>query len=135
MKRTIAKNPVYKKIASKDGKRAAGKQLKADLGNPDGKVRKRWKEEIEETIHLRAGGRQRINNSEVNVVKVNEHSHDLIDRSLKFYTVKKYKEKFGDPKATKAKIVTRMLRGGKKMSGIYVRQGEEGIYDVEDVHC
>ena len=136
VKRTVAKSPLYKKIATnkQKGKREACKQLKMDLRAADGKFRKRWKDEIDETVHLRAGGRSRVRGSDVNIVRTDEHSHEIIDNSLKFYTVKKYKELIGDPKITRAKIVTRTLKAGKKISGVYVREGEEGIYDVKDVY-
>ena len=100
VKRTLAKSPVYKKIATNKhkGKREACKQLKMDLRAADGKFRKRWKDEIDETVHLRAGGRSRVKGSDINISRTDEHSHEIIDGSLKFYTVKKYKEKIGDPR-------------------------------------
>ena len=44
-----------------------------------------------------------------------------------------YKDKYGDPKKNKAKVVERKVPGKqKKQLGVYVRVGEEGVYDVID---
>eukprot|EP00972_Heterocapsa_arctica_P033894 4991449-Heterocapsa_arctica.AAC.1 len=63
--------------------------------------------------------------------KVSRHEEqivDLVDPSKKFYTLKKYKEDFGDPKALKVKVVTQTVNG-KKIQGVVVQVGEEGVFD------
>ena len=123
------KEKKYLPLLKKSGKKACTKKLKEDL-RQDKEFRKRWKGEIEESAHLLAGGRSRIRASRVQVDVVDEVVHELIDDTLVFYSLAKYKTDIGDPKLTKAKIVTRQ-KGRNIVKGIYVRVKEDtGIYPV-----
>ena len=47
-----------------------------------------------------------------------------------FYTLKKYKSKFGEPKDTKARIVSLKIRGKGMVKGVIVREEEEGVFPI-----
>ncbi|CAK0886438.1 unnamed protein product, partial [Prorocentrum cordatum] len=47
-----------------------------------------------------------------------------------FYTLAKYREKIGDPKKTKAKIVKINVKKKGIMQGVIVREGEDGVYPI-----
>eukprot|EP00969_Alexandrium_andersonii_P365296 15465913-Alexandrium_andersonii.AAC.1 len=86
-----------------------------------------------EAVHLRAGGRSRINNYKESVVSTSERVSDLLAPKVQFWCLEDYKAEFGDPKANKAKVVKRevLLPSGKlKMEkGCYVTVGRPGAYE------
>ena len=47
-----------------------------------------------------------------------------------FYAVKKYISKFGDPKGTKARVVSLKIRGKGMVKGVIVREEEEGVFPI-----
>lgn len=90
---------------------------------------------IDEAVHLLAGGRSRIAALPERVDVVDESFTDITDNSFKFYTTKRYKEVFGmDAKRAKAKIVNVTLKNGQRVAGVYARSKPEGEYDVSLVH-
>lgn len=128
------KNKRFSGVFKKSGKREVVKKIKDDL-RTDRDFKKRWKGNIDEAVHLMAGGRSRIAALPERVDVVEESFTDITDNSFKFYTTKRYKEVFGmDPKRAKAKIVNVTLKNGQRVAGVYVRSKPEGEYDVSFVH-
>lgn len=84
------KTKKYKNLFAKQGRKVTSKKLKQDLKD-DKDFRKRWRSEVDEAAHLLAGGRSRIRSGGVRVDQVDEVIHDLIDDSLVFYSLAKYK--------------------------------------------
>eukprot|EP00959_Pyramimonas_sp_CCMP1952_P067648 1412070-Pyramimonas_sp.AAC.2 len=103
--------------------------LQADLGK-DKKVKARFKANVKELIHQRAGGRSRVTVDPETVTSAEMKIQDIILPKRQFYEVETYRQLIGDPKRTKAKIVKRKI-GKKTVHGIYVKVGQDGIYDVE----
>lgn len=113
----------YARLATKN--KQILKHIKNEIKS-DAATRERFKANVEESIHLKGGGRSRILHYKEQVVKDTATMVDLEDPSCKFYTVKKYRETFGDPKKTKAKIVT--IHG---IQGVIVKHGEDGVFDLK----
>ena len=110
----------YRKIAKagakKGDKQAAAKKIKEELD--DGTLSERWMRAHAEAVHQHAGGKRRVNSKGASVQEVQEEKHEL-SQPGKFYTLAKYKEVFGDPVITKAKIVKRKWQK-KTVRGIVV---------------
>ena len=114
-------------------KRFKNKQddFKADMANPKKALKKEFDCNRAEYVHLRAGGRSRVSSLKGKVVAHKHNSLKIIYPREVFYSLKKYKAKFGDPKKTKAKVVKLQLKNQKKVPGVIVREGEEGVFPIE----
>ena len=108
------------------------KLLKADIAK-GGEEKKRMKSMHDEAVHLRAGGRSRINLYSEQVVKKEERIHDLIAPEQEFWLLEEYEEEFGKASKTGATVVKRRVHGHKgKQKGVYVQKGRKGVYTVRD---
>ena len=135
----ICMNMVRKKVkkgkynkAEQKNKGEGKKLLKEEIRN-NGPERERWISNYRESIHLMNGGRSRINTFSETVKVKDENISDIRAPRKQFVLLKKYKDKYGDPKQNKAKVVSRRLPGKQgEHKGVYILVGEEGIYDVVD---
>ena len=123
----------YKRAEAKL-KRSGLKVLKQDLMQ-GGDEKKKFKAANAEAIHLHAGGRSRINEYKETVTKNEEIIFYIVGPTRQFLELFLYKERFGDPKTNKAKVVTRTVLDDKdrkkKVQGCYVLTGTKGEHTVE----
>ena len=129
LKKTL-KRKKYKKIAliglKKKDRHAAVNKIKEEL--EDGPFSERWMREHAESVHLHAGGKTRIYSKGAEVRESREDKHEL-SQPGKFYFLSKYKEDFGDPSITKAKVVKRRWRGKTVRGVIVVSATDASILD------
>ena len=130
MVRKEVKRGKYKKAEQRT--KGDGKRLIKDDIKKLGPERTRWRHNNKEWIHLKNGGRSRVNSFSETVKVKDEKVHEIKAPRKQFDLLKKYKDKFGDPKKNKAKVVSKTVPGKGKQKGVYVLVGEEGIYDVVD---
>ena len=102
------------------------KKIKDELD--DGALSERWKRAHAESVHQHAGGKRRIYSKGAAVLECREEKHEL-SQPGKFYLLSKYKEDFGDPAVTKAKVVKRRWKGKIVRGVIVVPDTEAGILD------
>eukprot|EP00969_Alexandrium_andersonii_P222408 9822596-Alexandrium_andersonii.AAC.1 len=76
IRRALKCNKKYATINKKSGRRAATAKLKEDL-RTDPQWRQRFKQNIDEVIHLKAGGRSRIADSMQRVEAAEENFVDV----------------------------------------------------------
>ena len=118
-------------------KKGAGtKLLKSHLASR-GPEKASFKAAHKEAVHLRAGGRSRINDYKESVEQSTEFSCAIIGPKKQFWELSEYTKEFGNPKDTKAKVVSRTMRKGKggkvqTVKGVYVQVGRSGVWDVEE---
>ena len=126
----LAKRKKYQKIAraglKQNDKHAAVRKIKEEL--EDGTLSERWMRAHAEAVHQHAGGKRRVNSKGASVQDVQEEKHEL-SQPGKFYTLAKYKEVFGDPTITKAKIVKRKWQKKNVRGIIVVSATDAGILD------
>ena len=129
LKKTL-KRKKYKKIAliglKKKDKHAAVNMIKKEL--QDGPFTERWMRAHAESVHLHAGGKTRIYSRGAEVRESREDKHELT-QSGKFYFLNRYKEEFGDPNITKAKVVKRRWKGKVVRGVVVVSATDAGILD------
>ena len=106
------------------------KQIKSDLESKD-EARKAMENSHAEYIHQKAGGRSRVNSLKGKVVAKLHYSVKVEYPREVFYTLKKYKTKFGCPKVTKAKVIKINIRKKGLTQGVIVREGEDGVFPIE----
>ena len=97
---------------------------KAELRGKLLKYRSEW-------VHLRVGGRSRVTNFATSVKRRVGCGYRVLAPAKKFVTLSIYKKRYGDPKITGAKIKTLRNHRNKKVRGCIVRQGEKGVYGLE----
>ena len=105
-------------------------EFKETLKDPENKVTKQWAQAIDEDLRKKCGFKGRFGSKDKSIHKQTADIVDIIDPETKFFSLAKYIEVYGDPKATGAKVVSLRLRGGKLVRGVVVRVGEEGIYGM-----
>ena len=130
--RVKIKEPRYKKAES-EGRGRGIALLKSDLRkNPN--VKATWMAMHGESIHLKAGGRSRINKYKKRVTKASEVMEDIVAPSKEFWELPEYRAEWGSPRKTKAKVVERYVVTDsgkrKKVKGVYVRTGRKGVHQV-----
>ena len=101
-------------------------EFKEILKDPENKVTKQWAQAIEEDLRKKCGFKGRFGSKDKSIHKQVADIVDIIDPETKFFSLAKYIEKYGEPKATGAKVVSLRSRGGKLIRGVVVRVGEEG---------
>ena len=107
MSRLKLRQPRYKKVEAE--KKGAGlKLLKSDLRKP-GPIKEEWKRAFSEAVHLKCGGRSRINQYKTSVAKKSAVVYDMVAPNKEFWELPAYRDEFGDPKANKAKIVEKWV--------------------------
>ena len=81
-------------------------------------------------MHLRAGGRSRINEYKEAVIQAEEVIQDIMLPKCQFWTLQSYKEEYGDPKSNRAKVVVRKVvtKSGK------VKMERWGLVTHWDLH-
>ena len=133
MSRIKLRQPRYKK-AETEKKGSGLKLLKSDLRKP-GHVKEQWKGGFSEVVHLKCGGRSRINTYKTTVAKKSAVLHDTVAPNKEFWELLAYKDEFGDPKANKAKITEKWVvtENGtkKKRRGVIVTTGRKGVHKLE----
>ena len=129
LKRTV-KRKKYQKIAKaglkKNDKYAAVNKIKEEI--EDGSLGDRWKRAHSESVHQLAGGKSRIF-SKGALVETSNQEEVSIKQKGKFYLLSKYKEVYGDPAITKAKVVKRNWKGKKIRGVVVVSDTDAGIFD------
>ena len=105
-------------------------EFKETLKDPENKVTKQWAQAIDEDLRKKCGFKGRFGSKAKSIHKQVGDIVDLIDPETKFYSLAKYKEVYGDPKATGAKVVTMRARGNKVIKGVVVQLGEQGVYGM-----
>ena len=129
LKKTIKKKKyveVATRGAKKGDKHAAVKKVKEELEN--GSLGPRWMRAYKEAVHVYAGGKSRIYSKGASVADYKEEKHEL-SQPGKFYELKKYKEMFGEPSITKAKVVKRVWKGKSLRGVVVVSETDAGVLD------
>ena len=88
-------------------------KFKQDLAGDKKELRKQFDNNHAEYIYQKAGGRSRVSNLKGRVIAKQHSSLKISYPREVFYTVAKYKGKFGDPKKTKARLVRLTIRKGR----------------------
>ena len=126
----VVKRKKYVKIAKagmkKNDKHAAVNKIKEEI--EDGTLAERWKRAHGESVHQLAGGKSRVYSKGAFVQKTNKHKVALAQRG-KFYCLSKYKDDFGDPAITKAKVVKRIWKGKKIRGVVVVSETDAGVFE------
>ena len=122
----------YKKFSTK----LRYKRLK--LLNKDFRRDSDFKEKFEsanrEAAHLRAGGQSRISHLKESVKEKDSKLVDLVAALSYFHDLRVYIHLVGDPKKTRAKVVTRKING-KKSVGVITKEAPDplprGVFKID----
>ena len=103
--RRWTKRGKYKKmLKSSARKNDVMAAIKNDV-KKDAEFRSRFKNCVDECIHLMSGGRARIRNAGETVANSHEVDLEALEGDWKFYKLKRYIKDFGDPKKNRAKVI------------------------------
>ena len=106
-------------------------KFKTDMKDKKKGFKQQFDNAHNEYLHQRAGGRSRVSSLTGRVI-ARQHNEVTIQHPREvFYTLSKYKEKFGDPKLTKARVSKLPIKNRGILAGIMVREGEEGVFPIE----
>ena len=116
----------YKSIAKTGGqkKQTMVKRVKEDL--QERPFAERWQRAYDEAVDQLARGKRKLLHA---LVRKDDFEKITVAQTGKFYLLSKYKEKFGCPSITKAKIVKRRWKGKKVRGIVVVSETEAGVLD------
>ena len=117
-------------------KYAAKKLLNKDLRR-DSDFKEKFERANREAAHLRAGGQSRISHLKESVKEKDSKLVDLVAALGYVWMLRVYIHLVGDPKKTRAEVVTRMING-KKSVGVITKDAPDplprGVFKVRVRH-